>query len=390
MARAIPLVLLAAFALPATAQDWSADLDKACKSPKLGIRLAAARKLATGGDAAMAAIGDYERVHGRNTLPQTLVEAIGTLPEKSDATLGLLLSWARDRDFYWRAQALAGLAAAGNPRREQHRAHFVAALTDPAHLFRIAGAKGLLGLGSTADRERVVALLDDPDPRVRCVVAVQLLDSGERRAAPLLVEALRGCDREFLGDPWGKRDANLAIAALERHFGTREGFDLEKSAGQNADAIAALADRAKKLVGNTPASRRMRLDLPRAEDLPRSGLEIRSCKHGDLFVRIGNDGNLWFGLEGERRERLPPEAWNELADVRKRIAGEAAKTFGVVICDFVRWRSVEQDQHWKCAPGALPPPLVELLKTLADRLESTKQTDLSQQVRARLRQMMPE
>ena len=373
----------------ARGQDWAADIQRACTSTKLGMRLAAAKKIASGGDDAIHAIQAWEKEHGRNSLALTLVEAIASAPGKSDATIALLLAWTRDHDFYWRAQALGGLATASNTKRTQHRAIFIAALADPAHTFRIQAAKGLIGLDTATDRQRVIAAVSDPDPRARTAIAIQLLDAGEKSAIPALLEALHGCDREFLGDPWGRRDANLAKLALERFLGAQSSFDPDKTAEQNKDAILALVERLKKLGIAAPESRASGLAVPKPSDLPRTGFEIRSCKHGDLFVRIGADGQLWFGLLGERRERLSEEAVQTLSNVRKAITGDANQVFGVLICDFLRWKSAAPDQHWKCAPGAVPASLVELLKTLAERLETTKLQDLAEQIRVRLRQLLP-
>ena len=389
MVRIVCVLWVLLSTIAARGQDWGVEIERACSNTKLGIRLGAARKIASGGDAALAALAEFEKARGRNAIPLTLVEAIAANPAKSEPTVALLLAWSHDRDFYWRAQALGALTGSSNPKRGEQRAVFIAALADPAHTFRIQGAKGLIGLGSARDRSTAAALLSDPDPRARCAVAICLLDAGDKVAIPTLLEAIRGCDREFLGDPWGRRDANLAVLALERLFGTRCGYDVDKTAAQNGKAIEDLAERARTITAEHPASRPMALDLPKPADLPHTGFEIRSCKHGDMFVRIGSDGRLWFGLEGERKETLPPPAAEALDIVRKRFAEQTKSTFGVVICDFIRWRCGEPEQHWKCAPGALPPSLGEYLKTLADQLETTQHADLAKALRARLRQLTP-
>ena len=87
LARA-PRALLAAFfcawlagdahaqAPKADAEDWSKHVEKACTSPRYGLRLAAAKKVAQGGDAAIPAVLAWTEKNGVNTLPVALVEAI--------------------------------------------------------------------------------------------------------------------------------------------------------------------------------------------------------------------------------------------------------------------------------------------------------------------------
>ena len=74
-------LLLAALATPLLAlcvelpqdpepEDWSRHVSKACTSRRYGIRLAAARKVASGGDAAVAAVEAYAAEQGLNALPR--------------------------------------------------------------------------------------------------------------------------------------------------------------------------------------------------------------------------------------------------------------------------------------------------------------------------------
>jgi len=375
----LPLVALAA---AAAAQDFAADVERACTSKRLGIKIAASNKVAGGGAPAAAAVRAYAKAHGANALSDTLVGALANNPKKSDEAIELLLEWARDKDFYWRSQALSGLARADNPRLLELRVLFVAGVGDPAQPYRIQAARGLIALATTADRERVRGLLRDPDARVRRSVAEQLADTGDRSGLPVLVQALAGGELEFLGDPWGRREARSAFEALKRATGQSFGYDPDLGAAANREAIEAFA----KLAGlPAPASR-----PTSAPDRLEIGIEVRSCKHGDLFVRWNDAGSVAFGLEGDSRAQLDAAAAEELARLRKALAPRPDATIGAVVCDFLRYRGRDPDLHWKCAPLALPEDLTHLLKALADRLERSKNEDCADQLRTRLRQFAPE
>ncbi len=380
------ICLVLAAGLPG--QDWAAEVERACTANKLGLKLAAARRVAAAGAVAVPALRAFQESRGRNAVPQTLVEAIAGSEHGDETVLGLLLEWARDRDFYWRAQALGGLAAR---KLAEQRSLLLAAVRDPAHLYRIQGARGLILLGKPDDRAKALPLLGDPDPRVRVAVAIHLADAGDPIGLPVLAAALRN-DAEFLGDPWGRREALLAFKALQRALGTDGGYAPEQSAAANAKAIDLLRERAQERTGamNLPAVDPAHKPLAGAETADfASGLEIRSCKHGDLFVRWTANGQLAFGLEGAERGLLPAEAWAALEQRARSLSGPADATLGAVVCDFVRWRGAQPARHLKCAPGSLPADLLDWLKAFAEALEKNGLGAHAAALTARMRQFAP-
>lgn len=145
------LLGLAAAAQDTRPADLRDEVQRANEHRRLQIRLAAAARLSQAGDAAVPAIHEYQQAKGGDAITLGLVEAMARSEPKGEATLGLLAGWAREPAFFWRAQALAGLAAA---RRDEYRALFTAALRDPAHLFRLHGARGLWLLRRPSDREK--------------------------------------------------------------------------------------------------------------------------------------------------------------------------------------------------------------------------------------------
>ena len=101
---------------PAQDTDWAAYVEKAHNHRRIMLRRAAARKVADAGAAAVPAVRAFQKKHGRDAIRMVLVSSYAVSKTADAATLGLLLEWAGDRDFYWRSQALKGLA---NRRRER-------------------------------------------------------------------------------------------------------------------------------------------------------------------------------------------------------------------------------------------------------------------------------
>lgn len=359
-AGAVAFLLLGLFGTGAVAQesgggtDWGAKVKAAIASPRYAVQRAASNEVARGGDAAVPAITAYIEAHGKDAVPMLLVDAIAQAKGGGEATAGLLRQWAIDLEFNWRAQALTGLALRASAADAEL---FAAALQDPSHLFRVAGAKGVHALATAGDGDwdAAKAVLADPDPRARVMFALYLWERRELSARVVLVQAVAD-DRAFLDDDWGRRHAVQALRALASAAQTDFGYKATQSLAGNRDAIAKMAAWAEI---ETPTLRE------RDAIADRGGIEFRSCRHGDLFVRWTEDEVF---LDLDRGRRLPLTA-----DVRKELdaAIEAAHTalteprqvFGSVVCDYVQITLRHPARLWKVAPGSLPPKLLALLAT---------------------------
>ena len=113
-------------------QDWVAHVKKACTSRRYGIHLAAARKVAAGGDLAVAAIAAYSADNGRNALPASLVDAVADSGKAGPKVSRLLWDWTMDPDFFWRSSAMRGLALRA-PTYRRAAADGGEAGLDPSH-----------------------------------------------------------------------------------------------------------------------------------------------------------------------------------------------------------------------------------------------------------------
>ncbi|MBK8097516.1 MAG: hypothetical protein IPK26_10430 [Planctomycetes bacterium] len=377
-------LLTAAFAAFAVAQDpppaptdWAKEVERACSSPRIGLRIAAGKKIATAAGAAIPALQAWSKANGVNALPVTIVEAFADHGGNDAAVLELLGGWAQDVEFYWRAQALRGLALRRLP---QHRPLFARSANDPAWLFRTWARIGLWVDGQTLVGGPVLDGLLDPDPRAQVELAAWLFSNGEPAGAGILMGAL--CDeRTFLGDPWGRRRCRKALTAVQTRITGNLEFDPDKDTRENVESLSRIhswfIDRLQTRVPEP---------LP-VTDTGRAfvgGIEIASCRHGDLFLRWTADGFVWPGLEETRSVRLRPATWQKLW--QERTALRLAEQVGVVVCDKLRLRLDDPAVHAAVAPAALPAAATDWLKQLAAAIEEGGDRDLAEQLRTRLRQ----
>ena len=413
LARA-PRALLAAFfcawlagdahaqAPKADAEDWSKHVEKACTSPRYGLRLAAAKKVAQGGDAAIPAVLAWVEKNGVNSLPVALVEAIADSGGDGQLQIDALHAWALDRDFYWRAQALRGLALRAR-KDEALRAKFAPVFAqfveDPAWLMRTFARWMSFDPKHDFDVETAqgqVVRTPESDPRARTKLAMLRGDARE------LFFAL-GDTRTFLGDSWGKRRADEAIAALKSLLGTDGGYRIDDSASgaslpdaakagslagaeaDNAMALARLADAiAQRDGGGKP-------EFARNSDSKLTflgGIETLSCKNGDLFLRWTADGLVEGGASPDcpTSAQIAPTRWSEL--LRTSTQMQLPPQNGVVICDKMRIQIRPDLPQSAVAPESLPGPAAEWLKQLAAAIEESGQTPLADALRQRLGQFV--
>ncbi|HEX5053761.1 MAG TPA: hypothetical protein VFZ65_18420 [Planctomycetota bacterium] len=378
LALAAPLLALWPASQDPAAADWSKDVELSATSPRYGLRLAAARKVAAAGAAAVPAIRAFTKQHGLDQVPLALVEQIADQTSVEPAVFDLLVDWATDKDFYWRPQAMRGLAqrAALAPDRRQQLAQLFAAYEhDPAWLTRTHARFGKVMLG-----EQSAVTMPEADPRARVRFARLLLGAGRTPPLQPLFDALAD-ERTFQGDPWGQRVGLEAHKALVDWLGDAHPLGQGESYPDKQAGIEALLGAAR-----TKSGQALQTPRPAADpDTPfGGGIEVLSCKQGDLFVQWTDDGLIQAGIDGAVHVQLPAKVAADLARERTALALEG--NLGVVICDTMRLRWTTPPVHVKVAPRSLPAPTSNWLKHLAQAIEEAGEPGLAASLRAGLEQ----
>ena len=387
------LLLLAVVATPVLAfwpannpqhGEWDKHVRKACESRRFGIRLAAAKRVATAGAAAIPAIRAYTKAKGRNAIPASLVDAIADSKTSSPETIVLLTDWTEDQDFYWRSSAMRGLALRA-PDLANTNLDQAANLTslfekyrdDRAWQMRTCARLGLAMANAEGTSEQQVFALPEADPRARVRLTRLYLEQGHTPPLQPLIDALAD-QRTFLGIPWGPRLGLEASKTLNRWLGAD--FP-ELVGGDYGKSIAAILAAAKAKSGQ-------QLSMPKARANQDSdvvgGIEIASCKFGDQFVQWAPDGTLKFGIDGARSAKLPNDAWQKLLQQQTALALEG--NAGVVVCDKMQVVIIDPKARVDIAPGSLPAKATEWLKRLARTLEEANEAELASDLRRGLGQ----
>ncbi|HEX6813797.1 MAG TPA: hypothetical protein VF384_19405 [Planctomycetota bacterium] len=361
---------------------WDKDVERACTSQRYGLRLAAARKVAAGGAAAVPAIRAFAQKNGVNAVPAALVDAIADQATLEAAVLELLREWADNGDFYWRASAMRGLALRAPKLPPAAAAElgkfFVPHYDSASWLMRVHAQLGGALLGDHNAQQ-----IPEPDPRARYKEAILLLqhekDLPDKRMLQLslVIHALAD-ERTFQGDPWGQRFAAEANKALKAWLGDQYP---EIPGGDTEGSVRAIVAAAKQKSGQN-------LNVPEPRKDPATpfagGIEILSCKNGDLFVQWTAAGEVHFGLEDCAVVRLPAEAWTALTSERAQLSLGA--NLGVIVCDAMRLSWLEPKLHAKVAPASLPAAAANWLQHLASEIEKTGQPGLAAVLRTGLEQ----
>ncbi len=379
LALCVPLLAFWPSSQGEAGEDWAQHVDKACTSPRYGLRIAAARKVADGGDAAVPAIRAYAAKHGKNALPSTLVDAIADAKNPGNVTLALLRDWAVDTDFYWRSSAMRGIALRGSQSLADAFALpglFAVYLDDPAWLMRTHARFGSVQLGKTE-----LTMLPENDPRARVRLAALVLAAG-KITPPLqpLFDALAD-DRTFHDVPWGKRLGQEAHKALKAWLGD-DGPTPEGGSAEAKDAaIEALLAAAR-----TKSGQDLHLPVPAIDPAIAfaGGIELLSCKSGDVFVQWTQDGEVAGGLDGSTRIQLPAAAWQQLQ--QERTALDLGGDPGVVVCDSLRLFWTQPTTDVKVAPASLPAAAGKWLEHLARAVEEAGAASLGRDLLAGLPQ----
>lgn len=376
---AILLTLLSTSAL--VAQDFTADVQKACTHPRLGLRIAASKKVAEAGDAAVPAIRAFAKAEGQDRIPVALVETLADKAGLGPAVVSLLEAWATDPDFYWRAQALRGLALRA-PRLPEQRARFVDLFQrfadDPAWLPRVFARLGLDLLAPTGDLGKHPAA--ETDPRALSKLAAVRLTLGQAPPLQPLLDAMAD-ERGFLGDPWGRRRGLEAFRALSTWLGDNGGYNPDAGFEQNRAALDKLRQLAATKSGQT-------LQLPTPQLDPElaitGGIEVFSCKNGDLYLSWTASGTVLIGLQDDHRVSLDHSRWQQLMASAEKL--DLPSQTGVVICDKLRLVLENPARQGMIAPTAMPAITSDWLKQLAAAIEEAGDGATADALRHRLGQ----
>ncbi|MBI1381192.1 MAG: hypothetical protein GC161_08895 [Planctomycetaceae bacterium] len=379
-----PLVVLLLSVAPALAQGGgrTATTDptelferhlRAAREGPVQIRSQAAARLVPLG--AVAADRLVELFDGKlSALAQQGQETVEVLGRFDDARLRAL-AWSAldDADFPWRPAALRGLAHA--PQPEEFPA-FAAALDDTLAAVRAAAVTAVASSalqtvdGASPFREPSLPLLrarlGDEDDRVRRAAAFALDGLGEAYA---LYWPLADLQRE---DTWfefenGRAARYDAARQFTARLGDTAGYRPELSPSDPTNAAATLAleqrlrERAAKSLGVEPAEFTPPELPPHAQPWQATvpalcGIEVRSCRRGELFLAVGADDVLRVGLG---RPLEVPLAEGRAAELAALLAGAyeslgETRDFGTPGCDLEVYRWVPE--------SSASPSYVRLLK----------------------------
>ena len=281
-------------------------------------------------------------------------QLVQVLADFDDPQLRERLWWQLDElEFPWRPQAAGSLA--GNPAADEI-GRFRALIKDRLARVRIAAVHALAQLGPDAPTDDGAAgpnelllrdRLADPDERVRRAAAGTLYAWGDGSAAFWLLEDLRREDH-FFQLPTGERARFASAKLLEQALGDLDGFDPALDPDE-LDARLAWRRLEKRLLVANGGGRPDLPEIARAgtqEVRAVFGLELRSCRHGDIYLRWTKDDVLYVGTGRPVRLALVPGTVETLlggiSDRVERLGDD--RFWGESGCD-------TEQLHWR-PPGA--------------------------------------
>lgn len=335
------LVLAAPAADPLT-QDAAVDDETAAKIEKylglaktgrIAVRPQAARKLLKLGAPAAQRLREECREDGSGLagLGQYMVEVLG---EFEDPALRVQL-WGglADRDFPWRGPAGRTLAATATPAE---LGRFLELFDDHLGQVREASVVALERLEAKDEAAAVRALLVDQNDRVRRAAAALLDRWGETWALAWLVEDLKRTDR-FFRMPLGEQARFDAIRILRKRLGDDHGFRAEQSPDEpeNRRAIATISAAVTERAGGEA------VELPEIAraggetDGDLIGLELRSCRAGEYYLRWNRADLLYVGTGNPVALKLKPGTVARLHRSVVELVGELGEEryWGAPGCD---------------------------------------------------------
>ena len=290
-----------------------------------------------------------------------LVEVLGAFGD--EALRGLLWRALSDTEFPWRPYAARALAAhptgAEAPR-------FLAALADPIPPVRVAAVVALANLDQPDEAPAVRLLLNDEDDRVRRAAADALIGWGQNSAMWWLYEELLREDR-FFDRPTGEQARYQAWNLLSPRLGKIEDASpYDPGLGPSHPTSAASLEAVRARLAELKAGERPALP-PQSRaggEIPTEllGMELRSCRKGEVFLRWTANDLLLVGQGNPARVALPEGTvqalLNATAEARTGLADK--RLFGTPGCDMeqfhVRSGKAASATQWivSCGPDPIP------------------------------------
>ena len=230
-------------------------------------------------------------------------------------------------------------------------------------------------------------LLDDPDPRVRVRIAQALALAGDDKGFEALIAATAFRELTFLDDPWGARE----MKRIAQTFGELAKDRFEWLGDEGLAELERMRAWAAEHCG-----RPIELPAVQADRPATGGIEFRSCRYGDLFVRWhdGDTEPLSFGLLGDSNTAVTAQGLDELLATLPTALGSHDGKIGKIVCDYARLQcdgapdeGERRRRHLQSAPAMLPATIAQWIESLAADLEATSpDSDYGAAIRRRLSQ----
>lgn len=370
-------------------------IEKAISGPTV-VRPQAARRLVNLGDIAadrlLARCGDGPRDLGR--LGSAVVEVLGQFQdERLRKRLWQALA---DPDFPWRPAAARSLATTARP---EEKTPWRKQLADPLAAVRVAALQGIERLDLRSAQGDVLRLLEDPDDRVRRRAAVLADRFGYPAALLLLVEDLRR-DDHFFQNPTGRKARYESARILKELLGEDAGY--VPAHAPTTESNAAAITRLEELVREHAGGASMELPAVARASGPTPGnvlgLELRSCRRGEFFLRWNEDDGLLVGTGKPARVQLPPGTTRRLQDLAKATAETLdRRTWGEAGCDLERFHLAQPDGRVQpfqiskgpdAVEGLRPEGLTALARAMLETLPEGGEDARLEDLRARVREAL--
>ena len=331
-------------------------------------------------------------------LTQADLGGADTSTTRSAAVRSAMWRAAAHPQFPWRAAIVAGLGASASAAEANRFVHWV---SDPLAAVRLASLKGLAQL----DRDMLIVLLSpalqgERDNQVRRAIAELLLEKGKRGAAWAWFEDLAHDDK-FFDQPVGMVARLEAAKLFAKHFPEAPAVPAATNPTEDSavQARAALSDylRANGIRPLTPAPASSPIE-PTGKEL--FGVELRSCRSGEFFLRWTDTDQLWVGRidpfvialpEGSAASLLQQAISTAEAMDGKLLTGKAGcdlESYYLPVEGKKRPRRFLVSKGPTPVPGLRPEPLNQFvshwLKTLPEDPQASSNDERRRQLRTRV------